>query len=91
MVTKQQLMAVAAVAAIAIVVVLVVYVAGNYVPNQLPRIPDQDAYTHQMALIGNIDLIVKIIVAIGVLGIVLLEIYEQIAITECFRRKKVGE
>jgi hypothetical protein len=69
----------------------VAYVAGNYVPNQLPRIPDQDAYTHQMALIGDIDLMVKIIVGIGVFAILLLEIYEHIAITECFRRKKVEE
>lgn len=88
--TKIRLEAVAVIAAILFFAVLITYTVNQSVPNQLSRIPDQAGYEQGMQINAWIDWAMKMIIAIAVIAIIALELFEHIEISGYFRRKKVG-
>ncbi|MBW6517975.1 MAG: hypothetical protein K0A89_05685 [ANME-2 cluster archaeon] len=90
-VTKLQLEAVSVIAAIIVIAVLITYALDQSVPNQLSRIPDETAYEQGMEINSWVDLAMKIIIAVAVIVIIGLELFEHITISGYFRKKKVRE
>jgi|GEM_PF-6544112 len=90
-VTKLQLEAVSVIAAIIVLAVLITYAVDQSVPNQLSRIPDQAAYDQGMETNAWIDWAMKMIIAVAVISIMGLELFEHIEISGYFRKKKAGE
>lgn len=90
-VTKVQLEAVTVVAAILFFAVMITYAIDQSVPNQLSRLPDQTVYDQRMETNAWVDWAMKMIIAVAVIAIIALELFEHIEITGYFKKKKAGE
>lgn len=80
----------AVVAAIIVIAVVLVYAVDRSVPNQLSRIPDQAAYEQGLETGSIVKGIMKIVVAIAVLPIIALQLFEHVKLSGYFRKKKAG-